>query len=68
MIVVMPNGHTPDRANANPAYMLQNTDFRDDLLNVVIPYIDKNYRTLPKAASRAMAAYQWEVRIRFRMV
>ena len=55
MIVVMPNGHTPPRGDANPANMLQNTDFRDDFLKVVIPYIDKNYRTIAKAGSRAMA-------------
>jgi enterochelin esterase family protein len=53
MIVVMPNGHTPDRPGGGN--ILQNTDFRDDLLNVVIPYVDKNYRTLANADNRAMA-------------
>ena len=46
MIIVMPNGHTPDRPNTGSANMMQNTDFRDDFLKVVIPYIDKNYRTI----------------------
>jgi enterochelin esterase-like enzyme len=55
MIVVMPNGHTPDRPNAGPTNMLQNTDFRDDFIKVVIPYIDSHYRTIPNAAHRAMA-------------
>jgi len=55
MIIVMPNGHTPDRPNASPANMLQNTDFSDDLLKVVIPYIDRQYRTIPNADNRAMA-------------
>lgn len=54
MIVVMPNGHTPDRP-AGAANMLQNTDFSDDFLKVVVPYIDKNYRTVANADNRAMA-------------
>jgi enterochelin esterase-like enzyme len=55
MIVVMPNGHTPDRPNGGGANILQNTDFGDDLLQVVIPYIDANYRTVANAENRAMA-------------
>ena len=55
MIVVMPNGHTPDRPNASPADMLQNPDFRDDFLKVVIPYIDSHYRTIADADHRGMA-------------
>lgn len=55
MIIVMPNGHTPDRANSGASNMLQNTDFRDDFLKVVIPYIDSHYRTLANADHRAMA-------------
>jgi len=35
--------------------MMQNTDFRDDFLKAVIPYIDKNYRTIGNAKNRAMA-------------
>ena len=53
MIVVMPNGHTPDRPNGGN--MLQNTDFADDFLKVVVPYVDKNYRTIANADNRAMA-------------
>ncbi len=55
MIVVMPNGHTPERPNGGGANILQNTDFGDDLLKVVIPYIDANYRTIANADNRAMA-------------
>lgn len=55
MIVVMPNGHTPDRPHSGPATMLQNDDFRDDFLKVVVPYIDRNYRTVANADHRAMA-------------
>jgi enterochelin esterase family protein len=52
MIVVMPFGHTPDRPNSN---MLANTDFADDFLEELIPYVEANYRTINKPASRAMA-------------
>ena len=55
MIIVMPNGHTPDRPGNGMANMLQNTDFRDDFLKVVIPYIDSHYRTIANANNRAMA-------------
>jgi enterochelin esterase-like enzyme len=55
MIIVMPNGHTPDRPRTGSANMMQNTDFSDDFLKVVIPYIDKNYRTIANADNRAMA-------------
>lgn len=55
MIVVMPNGHTPEKPNASMATMLENTDFRDDFLKIVIPYIDRNYRTIADADHRAMA-------------
>jgi enterochelin esterase-like enzyme len=44
-----------NRPSAGPANMLQNTDFRDDFRQVVIPYIDKNYRTIANADNRAMA-------------
>ena len=52
MIVVMPFGHTPDRADAN---MLTNTDFGDDLHKDLIPFIEANFRTQNDRASRAMA-------------
>ncbi|HSG57617.1 MAG TPA: alpha/beta hydrolase-fold protein, partial [Paracoccaceae bacterium] len=52
MIVVMPFGHTPDRAGGN---MLANTDFGDDLHEALIPYIDTTFRTLGDKGDRAMA-------------
>jgi enterochelin esterase family protein len=52
MIVVMPFGHTPDKPGAN---MLANTDFSDDFLKDLIPYIEANYRTINDPAHRAMA-------------
>ena len=53
MIVVMPNGHTPPRAN-EPG-MLENTDFGSDLVEDLIPYVDANFRTIADADHRAMA-------------
>lgn len=53
MIVVMPFGHTPERAGA-PG-MLGNTDFGDDLHKELVPKIDANFRTIARPASRAMA-------------
>lgn len=52
MIIVMPAGHTPDRPGAD---MLANTDFSDDFLKDLIPYVDSHYRTIAKADARAMA-------------
>jgi enterochelin esterase-like enzyme len=52
MIIVMPFGHTPDRAGVD---LLNNDDFGNDLLKDVIPYVEANWRTLPGARSRAMA-------------
>ena len=52
MIVVMPNGHTPDRPGAD---ILANNDFGNDFLKDLIPTIEANFRTLNTADSRAMA-------------
>jgi enterochelin esterase family protein len=52
MIVVMPNGHTPDRANAD---ILNNQDFGDDFLRDLIPYVDGHFRTVATPDARAMA-------------
>lgn len=51
MIVVMPNGHTPDRPEVMP---MNNTDFGDDLTKVLIPLIDRQYRTDTQPKARAM--------------
>ena len=60
MIVVMPFGHTPARpAGAAPggggANLLNNDDFGEDLAKDLIPYVEANYRTLNRTATRAMA-------------
>lgn len=52
MIIVMPFGHTPDRAGGD---MLNNQDFGADLLRTVVPTIDATYRTIRTADARAMA-------------
>jgi enterochelin esterase-like enzyme len=52
MIIVMPFGHTPDRAGGN---MLANADFGDDLIKDLMPLVDRDFRTSPKASARAMA-------------
>jgi enterochelin esterase family protein len=52
MIVVMPNGHTPNRPNAD---ILNNQDFGNDFLKDLIPYVDGHFRTIATADSRAMA-------------
>lgn len=52
MIIVMPDGHTPDRPGLE---RLANDDFAADLLQDLIPYVDAHFRTQARAASRAMA-------------
>ncbi len=63
MMVVMPNGSMPRPANApapgtpgavSVAASAQDR-FADELLNVVIPIVEKNYRVLSGAANRAIA-------------
>jgi enterochelin esterase family protein len=52
MIVVMPAGHTPPAAGGAPAAP---DAFARDLLTDVVPYVEKNYRTLPGRENRAIA-------------
>jgi enterochelin esterase family protein len=52
MIVVMPFAHTPERPGLN---FLDNGDFGQDLLDNLIPAVDREYRTLAVPDSRAMA-------------
>ncbi len=52
MIVVMPNGHTPDRPGAD---ILNNRDFGNDFLKDLLPYVDAHFRTVANADNRAMA-------------
>jgi len=52
MIVVMPDGHTPDAARAIDFHA---HDFGDDLTRDLIPLVDKTYRTVATPDARAMA-------------
>jgi enterochelin esterase-like enzyme len=52
MIIVMPDGHTPERAGSN---LLANNDFGNDLIKDLIPLVDRTFRTNAKASQRAMA-------------
>ena len=52
MIIVMPFGHTPDRPGAD---LLANTDFGDDLVKDLIPFVDRNLRSIAQPSARAMA-------------
>ena len=51
MIVVMPAGHVPVAPGATPAP----DAFARDLLTDVVPYVERNYRTLPGRDRRAIA-------------
>jgi enterochelin esterase family protein len=56
MIVVMPNGHTPARPDANGgADILNNQDFGNDLLKDLLPYVGSHFRTIDSADARAMS-------------
>ncbi len=50
MIVVMPNGHTPEQEGP------PNTEgFEKDLLNDIIPFVEKNYKVIKDQQHRALA-------------
>lgn len=51
MIVVMPNGRIDEPGQVNPA----GVDIGDELLDAVIPYVDKHYRTKINRQYRAFA-------------
>lgn len=51
MIVVMPNGSMPRTGGSESAQ----DKFTDELLNNVMPYVEKHYRVIAKRESRAIA-------------
>jgi enterochelin esterase-like enzyme len=68
MLIVMPNGSMPRPAGGpspagapvagggpSPAMVEAQQRFADELLNNVIPYVDKNYRVLANRENRAIA-------------
>jgi enterochelin esterase family protein len=59
MIVVMPYGNTltgtPDPSSLKAADMYK--VFNDDLIGSIIPYVEANYRVIPKRERRAVAGF-----------
>jgi enterochelin esterase-like enzyme len=55
MIVVMPAGHTSTSFRLVPGVRMGHDAFNDDLIHVVLPYIDSHYRTLADRDHRAIA-------------
>ena len=64
MIVVMPNGNPGQQAANTMGLPVKNIDFRDpqyaniyvkSLVEEIVPFIEKEFRAIPKKASRAIA-------------
>src|SRR5207253_7714073 len=57
MIIVMPNGSMPRPGGASPApaSATAQEQFANELLQNVIPYVEKNYRVMANRESRAIA-------------
>ena len=64
MIVVMPNGNPGQQAASTLGLPVKNSDYRApenaniyvrSLVEEIVPFIEKNYRAIPKKASRAIA-------------
>lgn len=55
MIVVMPAGHTSTSFHLTPGVHMGHDQFNDDMVKVVVPYIDQHYRTLADRDHRAIA-------------
>ena len=55
MIVVMPAGHTPGAAPVGTVSQPGPDAFARDLMTDVMPYVEKNYRTLTDRNNRAIA-------------
>ena len=56
MLIVMPNGSMPRSASASESDRAQAQErFADELLNNVMPYVEKNYRVLANRENRAIA-------------
>lgn len=55
MIIVMPAGHISTEFRLTPGFRMGHDAFNDDLVKVVLPYVDTNYRTVPNRDHRAIA-------------
>jgi enterochelin esterase family protein len=55
MIIVMPAGHTSTEFRLIPGVRMGHDAFNDDLVKVIVPFIDSHYRTLPDRDHRAIA-------------
>lgn len=55
MIIVMPAGHTSTEFRLTPGVRMGHDAFNDDLIKVVLPYIDAHYRTIADRDHRAIA-------------
>ena len=55
MIIVMPAGHISTEFHLTPGVRMGHDAFNDDLVKVVLPYIDTHYRTVADRDHRAIA-------------
>jgi enterochelin esterase-like enzyme len=55
MIVVMPAGHTSTEFRLTPGVRMGQDAFNDDLVKVILPYIDAHYRSIADRDHRAIA-------------
>lgn len=55
MIVVMPAGHTSTSFRLMPGMRMGHDAFNDDVIKVILPYIDGHYRTVADRDHRAIA-------------
>ena len=55
MIIVMPAGHISTDFRLTPGFRMGHDAFNDDLVKVVLPYVDTHYRTVPDRDHRAIA-------------
>lgn len=55
MIIVMPAGHISTDFHLSPGFRMGHDAFNDDLVKVVLPYIDAHYRTVADREHRAIA-------------
>jgi len=55
MIVVMPAGHTSTDFHLTPGFRMGHDAFNDDLIKVILPWVDAHYRTVADRDHRAIA-------------